>query len=103
MKLSRLILLFLTFTVFSVLFSCAKAPDKESEYAVVISADASDTEVYAAQVLSEYLSALDGNDYPVINDNQSFNGFKFCVGSTSVYDTSDITGKMADSHIIAPF
>ncbi len=103
MKLSRLIQLFLISTVFTVLFSCAEPSDIASDYAVVISADASAAEVYAAHLLSDYLSALDGTDYPVIHDDQSFTGFKFCVGTTSVYDTSDIAGKAADSYVIAPF
>ena len=81
----------------------AKASHTERNYAVVISVHASDTEMYAAQVLSEYLSALDGNDYPIIKDNQTFDGFKFCVGATSVYDTSDMKDKAADSYMIAPF
>ena len=80
-----------------------KASNTERKYAVVISADASDTEIYAAQILSEYLSALDGGNYPIINDVQAFDGFKFCVGATSAYDTSDIAGKAADSYVIAPF
>ena len=68
MKFSKLILLFLICTVFPALVSCKKAPPAASEYAVVVSADASDTDVYAAQMLSEYLSALDENEYPVISD-----------------------------------
>ena len=103
MKLSKLIPAFLIFTVCLILFSFAKASKTDPKYAIVISADASDTEIYAARVLSEYLSALDGNNYPIINDDQSFEGFRFCVGATSVYDTSDITDKTADSYVIAPF
>ena len=37
-----------------------KASKAAQKYAVVISADASDTEIYAARELSEYLSALEG-------------------------------------------
>ena len=123
MKLSKLIWGFLIFTACLILCSCGKTsntepntepntelntepytePNIDGKYAIVISADASDTEIYAAQVLSEYLSALDGEDYPIINDDESFGGFKFCVGATSVYDTFDITGKAADSYVIAPF
>lgn len=103
MKLSKRILLFLICTVLSVLFSCAKAPEIDSEYAIVISAYASDTEVYAAQLLQEYLSALDGKEYPVISDDQSFDGYMFCIGETSVYNTSDIAGRTADSYVITPF
>lgn len=103
MKLFRLILLFMICAVFPVLPSCVRASETNHEYAIVISTDASDTEVYAAQVLSHYLSALEGGDFPVISEDQSFDGYKFCIGATSVYDTSDITDKAADSYIIAPF
>ncbi|MCR5229195.1 MAG: DUF4838 domain-containing protein [Solobacterium sp.] len=77
--------------------------DEERKYAVVVSADASAQENFAAEVLSEYLTYLDGNDYPIIRDNQPFAGFRFCIGATSVYDTSDIAGKSADSYVLAPF
>lgn len=104
MKLSRLILLFLIFALSSVSFSCAtEAKTDYAAKAIVISSDASDTEVYAAQVLQEYLSALEGDEYPIINDDQSYKGFKFCIGDTSAYDTSGIKDKAADSYIIAPF
>lgn len=113
MKLSRFILLFMVITVCTALFSCASSPAPDSgtenadytdcEYAIVISADASDTEVYAAQALQEYLSALDGAEYPIIDDDQPFDGFKFCIGATAVYDISDITDKAADSYVITPF
>ena len=103
MNLSKLILVFLICALCPAWVSYAEAANTDQEYAVVISSDASDTEVYAAQVLSEYLSALDGSDYPVIRDDQAFSGFTFCVGATSAYDTSDITDKAADSYCIAPF
>ena len=103
MKLSKLILVFLICAACPIWFSFAEASNTDQTYAIVISADASDTEIYAAHVLSEYLSALDGNDYPIIHDDQVFNGFRFCVGATSAYDTSDVTGKAADSYRIAPF
>ena len=104
MKLSRLILLFLIIALSSVSFSCAtEAKTDYAAKAIVISADASDTEVYAAQLLQEYLSAFEGDEYPIINDDQEFDGFKFCIGATSAYDTSGINDKAADSYIIAPF
>ena len=105
MKLSKLIPPFLICAVFSLLFSCAPAPVSKTDHnkAIVVSAAASDTEVYAAQVLQEYLSALDGDEYPIIKDNQPFEGFKYCIGATDVYDTSDIKDRAADSYIIAPF
>ena len=103
MKLSRLIPIVVVCIVFSVVFFLATDSKTNYNYAIVISADASETEVYAAQMLSEYLYALDGDEYPIIKDDQPFDGFKFCIGETSVYDTSGITGKAADSYIIAPF
>ena len=103
MKLSKLILVFLVCAACSVFVFFTETSYADQEYAVVISADASDTEKYAAQILSEYLSALDGNNYPIVNDDQTFEGFKFCVGATSAYDTSDMTDKAADSYMIAPF
>ena len=103
MKWSRLILLFIICTVIPVLSSCVPVSEAESESAIVISTGASDPERYAAQTLSKYLSALDGKEYPIIKDNQPFRGFRFCVGATSVYNTSDIKDKAADSYIIAPF
>lgn len=103
MKLFRLILFFMICAVCSVLFSCASAPKIKREYAIVISADASDTEVYAAQVLQEYLSAFEGEEYPIMSDDQSFDGFKYCIGVTSAYDTSDIKDRPADSYNIVPF
>ena len=103
MKLSKLIPVLLICAACSVLCAFAAASDTVRKYAVVISAEATETEAYAAHVLSENLSALDGNEYPIISDDQTFDGFIFCVGATSAYDTSDITGKAADSYVIAPF
>ncbi len=103
MKSSRLYFLTVIWAVLSAVFSLLTAPNTEQNYAVVISAHASDTEVYAAKVLSGYLSNLDGNDYPIISDDQSFSGFKFCIGATSAYDTTDMTDKAPDSYTIVPF
>ncbi len=103
MKLSKRFLVFLICALCPVFFSSAEASNTAKNSAIVISADASDTERYAAQELSGYLSALDGNDYPIIPDDRPFAGFKFCIGETSAYDTSDMTGKAADSYVIAPF
>ena len=75
----------------------------DQKHGIVISAQASARESYAAQVLSEHLSALDGEEYPIIRDDQAYEGFRFCVGATSLYDTSDITDKAPDSYRIAPF
>lgn len=105
MKLFKPILFCIICAAFFGLLFCAPASATKinQNYAIVISAEASDTEVYAAEVLQEYLSALDGGDYPIIYDNQQFEGFKFCIGVTSVYDTSDITVMTKDSFRIVPF
>ena len=89
----------------AVSFPCliAGAQAGEGEYAIVVSENASATEMYAAETLQEYLYYLNERVFEIITDNQPFDGFKFCVGKTSVYDTSDIEGKAADSYIIAPF
>ncbi len=74
------------------------------ERAIVVSATASSAEIYAAETLQEYLYGLDNSYYEIITDEQPFDGFKFCIGATSVYDTAaDIEGKPADSYVIAPF
>ncbi len=85
-------------------FTPSKAEAAAEEYAIVVSAKASPTEMYAAETLREYLNILNGGDYEIISGDQPFNGFKFCIGATSVYDTSgEIRGKAADSYILAPF
>ena len=97
--------LLLTFTA-AVLFPCqvGQAKDDGEEYAVVVSANASLTETYAAETLLEYLNQLNHANYEIITDEQPFDGFKFCVGATSVYDTAeDLKDKAADSYVIAPF
>lgn len=105
MKLYRFFLLSLICSVFIVLLfsASASATKTDQNNAIVISADASDTEIYAAQVLQEYLSALDGGEYPIINDDQQFEGFEFCIGKTSAYDMTDISDRTADSYSIVPF
>lgn len=105
MKSLRLISFYIIFAVVLALFFCAPATASkiDQRYAIVVSADASDTELYAAQVLQESLSALDGDDYPIINDNQPFEGFRFCIGATSAHDTSDIADKNKDAYRIVPF
>ncbi len=93
-------------TAMAVLFPCA-AREVEAdgeEYAIVVSAGASSVEMYAAETLQEYLYELDGSFFEIITDDQPFEGFRFCIGATSVYDTSDdLDGKAADSYVIAPF
>ncbi|MBR6702773.1 MAG: DUF4838 domain-containing protein, partial [Clostridia bacterium] len=90
--------------VCSFAFAAGKAQAVEEEYAIVVSANATSTEIYAAETLQEYLYELNKTVYEIITDEQPFDGFKFCVGATSLYDTSaDIDGKAADSYVIAPF
>ena len=97
-------LLVLLAAVFAFPYSINEAQAGEEERAIVICANASSTEMYAAQTLQEYLYELDGSYYEIITDNQPFDGFRFCVGATSVYDTiGDLEGKAADSYVIAPF
>ena len=84
--------------------TAGKAEAAGEEYAIVVSEKASSTEMFAAETLQEYLYALNKTVYEIITDNQPFDGFKFCVGATSLYDTAaDIEGKPADSYVIAPF
>ena len=100
------ILLFPVIFAVAVSFFCQirEAEASGEEYAIVVSSTASSTEIYAAETLQEYLNILNGSNCMIITDDQPFSGFKFCVGSTSVYDTSeDIRGKAADSYVIAPF
>ena len=90
----------------AVSFPCLIAPAQagEEEYAIVVSANASAAEMYAAETLQDYLYYLNERVYEIITDNQPFDGFKFCVGATSVYDTADdLRDKAADSYVIAPF
>ncbi len=90
----------------AVSFPCLIAPAQagEEEYAIVVSANAASTEMYAAETLQEYLYELNNTIYEIKTDDQPFDGFKFCVGATSLYDTAaDIEGKAADSYVIAPF
>ena len=84
--------------------AAGRAEDGPERYAIVVSVNAASTERYAAETLKEYLDLLDHGDHQIITDDQPFDGFKFCVGSTRYYDTSDdIKNKAADSYIIAPF
>lgn len=102
----RIITVLLVIFTITVSFSCAvrKAEAGGEEYAIVVSANASSTEMYAAETLQEYLYELNSSEYPIITDDQPFGGFRFCVGATSVYDTADdLSGKAADSYVIAPF
>ena len=78
-------------------------PDDEEEFLIVVSADASPREIYAAETLQEYLYETDGRFCEIVTDDRPSEGFRFCIGSTSVYDTSaDMEGKPADSYVIAP-
>ncbi|MBQ2015715.1 MAG: DUF4838 domain-containing protein, partial [Clostridia bacterium] len=84
-------------------FAIQKAKADE-DCAIVVSANASSTDRSAAETLQEYLYELDQSYYEIITDDQSFDGFKFCVGATSVYDTTaEMEGKAPDSYVIAPF
>ena len=98
--------LLLTVMAAAVSFPCliAGAQAGEEEYAIVVSENASAAEMYAAETLQDYLYYLNERVYEIITDDQPFDGFKFCVGATSVYDTADdLRDKAADSYVIAPF
>ncbi len=104
--LKRSIVLMLVILQIAVSFSCAagKAEAGAWEYAIVVSANASPTEIYAAETLQEYLSLLLHSNYEIITDDQQFDGFAFCIGATSYYEISgDIQNKPADSYVLAPF
>ena len=107
MKKSEIILKSLLLMILAAAISfplIAQAQTGEEEYAIVVSANASATEMYAAETLQEYLYYLNERVYEIITDDQPFNKFKFCIGATSVYDTTDdIKDKAADSYVIAPF
>ena len=99
----RVLLLTAVMAVVLTCFSREAEADAE-EYTIVVSTEASTTEMYAAETLQEYLYMLNNSVYEIITDDQPFDGFKFCVGSTSVYDISeDLSGKASDSYVIAPF
>ena len=87
-------------------FSCTagQAEAGSEDCAIVVSASASSAEMYAAETLQEYLYPFNNSFYEIITDDQPFDGFRFCVGATSVYDTTaEMEGKPADSYVIAPF
>ena len=95
--------LVISFLAVSFPFAIQKAKADE-DCAIVVSANASSTDRSAAETLQEYLYELDQSYYEIITDDQSFDGFKFCVGATSVYDTTaEMEGKAPDSYVIAPF
>ena len=97
-------LLVLLAAAFAFPYTFRQAQAGEEERAIVVSASASAAERYAADELQRYLYELDGSYYEIITDAQPFDGFKFCVGATSFYDTAeDLTDKPADSYVIAPF
>ena len=87
MKKSKIILKSLLLMILAAAISfplIAQAQTGEEEYAIVVSANASATEMYAAETLQEYLYYLNERVYEIITDDQPFNKFKFCIGATSV-------------------
>ena len=103
-KISIILLLAIFYIAASFPHASAKADAAAEEYAIVVSANASLTERYAAETLQEYLYILNNSSFEIITDDQPFGGFKFCIGKTAVYDTSgDIQNKAPDSYVLAPF
>ncbi len=97
-----LIIMFATASILSVSVSKAKADGEE--YAIVVSVEATVTEIYAAETLQEYLYELNNSFYRIITDDQPFDGFRFCIGNTALYDTADdLKNKPDDSYVMAPF
>ena len=81
--------------------SVEAGPDQE--FAVIVSAAPSETEITAADMLAKYLSALLGKDCPRIDENSPFDGYGFYVGKTAVFDTSEADGKSDGSYYLTPF
>ena len=103
-KKTIIIVFFMIFAIAISSNTVGKAEADGEEYAIVVSANASPTEMYAAQTLQEYLNLLHHSNFEIITDEQPFDGFRFCVGATSIYYThDDLNGKAADSYVIAPF
>ena len=81
--------------------SVEAGPDQE--FAVIVSAAPSETEITAADMLAKYLSALLGKDCPRIDENSPFDGYGFYVGKTAAFDTSEADGKSDGSYYLTPF
>ena len=77
--------------------------DPDQGYAVIVSAAPTETEITAADMLSQYLSKLLGEDCPCIDENQPFNGYGFYIGKTAAFDTSEVDGKTNGSYFLTPF
>lgn len=74
----------------------------DTAIAVVTGAEATETEKYAAQALSDYLGQITGGEYPVLTVEDSFDGYKFYVGVNAAPDTNALEGKADGSYIIEP-
>ena len=70
--------------------------------AVITAAEASDTDLYAAKLLSRYLNEIDGREYPVKTEGENFEGVAFYVGATSKADAAALEGKSDGSYFIEP-
>ena len=77
--------------------------EPDQEFAIIVSASPSETEITAADMLANYLSTLLGKDCPRIDENQPFDGYGFYVGKTSAFDTTEVDGKSDGSYYLTPF
>ncbi len=69
------IILLLVILQIAVSCTVGKAEAGAGEYAVVVSVNASLTEIYAAETLQEHLNLLLHSNYEIITDDRPFDGF----------------------------
>ena len=89
LKANRFLLMIVVVAI-GLLLCFATGVTEKVDYSIIISENAKSSELYAAKVLSEYLSAISNETYPIIYDNEPFDGKGFYIGDTSAWDTSDI-------------
>ena len=102
LKANRFLLMIVVVAI-GLLLCFATGVTEKVDYSIIISENAKSSELYAAKVLSEYLSAISNETYPIIYDNEPFDGKGFYIGDTSAWDTSDILGKTDGSYNLVPF
>ncbi len=73
-----------------------------SDRAVVLSAEPAETEKFAAQVLSAYLSDLSGASCPVIDQSTPFDGFSYYIGGAYSESTMETEGRLDGSYTLLP-
>ena len=98
-------IIFLTFIAAVLLgmsLSVCGSTKREQAYAVVVPVEAEETERCGAEILSGYLSALTGENCPILEEGQAFEGFCFYVGSTSAADAYALAGERDGSYDLVP-